>query len=392
MSDIVRSYDSIRDDLISQDTIKQAKARVEIFIKKTTFGSLHSARQELPYLIQFYPSILKYWNQRQHLATINPTILWSGFTEYSKEVMHAGFDTHHMLRYTVLPPQSTYENILNNVKNYWYPCIIKPDQWERAIGVVCVQDEVHLQERFNDHYESSYRFQIQEYCDLPEEYGLQFYRKITGLEISLVQKNIPHAIGDGKKSLKLLIEQSNYKQVFKEKFLQENSSQLDTIPQAWAYIPFTKKVSISYWTTFSEKILTQEQQAQLVPTIEEILKNNPKLYVWRFDLKAQNLESLIQWDFKIIECNGAWWISLKVYQEHLSIQEKYILLHEHFDTMLMIWKDNASYHTPVKPFTTTEFMKDCLRSIGKKWWAKSNALGVLIRMYWYGFRLRWFGS
>lgn len=95
---------------------------------------------------------------------------------------------------------------------------------------------------------------------------------------------------------------------------------------------------------------TEQEEKQMGSVLTSILEHIPPSFisVWRFDLKADSLEELLLWNLKIIECNAWGGIPTIVYDEVLTIKDKYLLLHKHFGTMNDIAKNNKANNSVIK--------------------------------------------
>lgn len=392
MMNIVRPSNQIKKSLSSSDAYDRAVATVENHIAKLPLVDHPSAWQNIPYLLQFYPSIIQLWQHRNYLPYVNPEMKRSGLTGYSKNTMHHWFDKKRMLSYKKIDPNEmgNFESIKSIAESFGYPCVVKPDEWERSSWVQIIENVNELKIRYTilstkwNKYSSWYL--IQEYCWYPQEYWLQFYRTTWWYTIQLAQKNIPYITWDWTSTLADRIENSHYKAKYKELFYNENKNHLSKIISHWSSYILTKKVTIAHWTTFSWIQLTQAQEKHMSWFLRKIFKQKPDLYVWRFDIKAESLESLLAWQFKIIECNGVWWIPLHVYDEQRTIVQKYEILRKHYDTVIQIAQENKKRYDAIHPMTFGSrwvFWYDCYTSIQTKesWFSQKTFPQLVMILY-----------
>lgn len=104
----------------------------------------------------------------------------------------------------------------------------------------------------------------------------------------------------------------------------------------------------------------------------------------RFDLKAKSLASLLQGEVKVIELNAGGGIPTHVYDEALSVHEKYAELYTHFDLMTRIARINKRQERTFLSdlISRPAFLQICYQSIQKKgisFFDTTNAKGQQIK-------------
>lgn len=358
-------------DLLLSEKLKLA---IELHIATLLEEEQPHARQQLPFLVQFWPLVLKHRKDLSLLQRVNPTIRHWWFTEYEKHAIYKHFPEKTRLdSFDIIDAQFPgKENMrkLHQQSGCWFPCMLKADKWERGVGIYYVANQEkrnEIMDLFTDWTYPRHPSTIQTYCDRPEEWCLQFYQHPEeGMDIgSLVKRNLPFVVWDGKNSVIALIHNLPLSPIQKEKIVtaleKEEPELLEQILPVDKQLTVIRKASIDFWTTYTDytKSLTAEQSHQLHQLLVDLLAQLPLLSVWRFDLKAKNLDWLLAWELKIIECNAGWGIPTHVYDESLSIEQKYTILEDHFARMKLIalshkdawrgeWNDFSGYRNVIK--------------------------------------------
>jgi len=363
---------------------EKLKLAIELHIASLLVEDQPKARQQLPFLVQFWPLAIKHRKDLSLLQRVNPTIAHGWFTEYEKHDVYYHFPRENqILSFDILDvdfPGKDKMQALHTESHCWFPCMVKADVWERGVGIHYVANQEKrdvLMDAYTDWTISRHPSTLQAYCGRPEEWCLQFYHHPeNGLDIwSLVKRNLPFVVWDGKESVIALIHDLPLSPIQKEKIVttleKEEPELLEQTLPLDKQLTVIRKASIVYWTTYTDftASLTAKQSHNLHTLLQHLLANLPLLSVWRFDLKAKSLESLLNWEVKIIECNAWWWIPTHVYDESLSIEEKYNILENHFNRMI----DIAQFHKQAWRWAWTYFwayrniIKASYLSLKKKW-------------------------
>ncbi len=321
--------------------------------------SQEKTREELPYLVQFGPTIYKRRKYIPLLSRANPWIEYWWLTEYDKTAIDKKIPNRQRIQSITFPAGSglTYNAVISHPDYHKleYPLMIKPIQGERWLGIYFIDNEKAL----NIHFEKVankerkwYHSYIQEYCTYQEEYCIQFYKYYNqdgDIEIQtwwLSLRDIPTVQWNSKDTILQLIQQSDRDTRHNNniiKRLEENQENfLHSIPESWTTHSIVRTASIEYWTKYITIHLTEKQEQDLLTVIKKLTKHLEPSFIcaWRFDIKAPSLEALLSWDCKVIECNAGWWIPTVVYDSALSVHEKYHLLDNHFSKLVAIAQSN----------------------------------------------------
>ncbi|MCF6181000.1 D-alanine--D-alanine ligase [Lutibacter sp.] len=191
---------------------------------------------------------------------------------------------------------------INNLK-LQYPLIIKPDIGFKGLLVKQIHAEIELKEYIKKN--NCINLLIQEFVDYKNECGIFYHRLPTsksGKITSITLKTFPFVKGDGKLNLKQLIENDkraiNYLDLYSN--LHHN------------YNTVLKKDEVKILNVLGNHCKGAEFKngnylisKDLELIFDDILKDIPKFYYGRLDIKYDTFEDLLNKEnFKIIEING----------------------------------------------------------------------------------------
>jgi len=229
-------------------------------------------------------------------------------------------------------PQETLARIKD--KGLTFPLIGKPDVGERGWLVQKIDSENDFL-RYTDQMKVD--FLIQEYVDLPMELGV-FYYRIPGEDIghisSITEKEFLTVQGDGKSSLKRLI-QSNPRAKLQSKTLHHQyGSELDRILARGE-----RKILVTIGNhRLGTAFLNGNYliNSQLVDIFHRIASGFEGFYFGRFDIRCRDAVNLYQGNFRIMELNGAGAEPTHIYHPGASIWEAYRVILAHLRILFQV--------------------------------------------------------
>ncbi|RMD57543.1 hypothetical protein D6825_03720, partial [Candidatus Woesearchaeota archaeon] len=165
-----------------------------------------------PLLIPHIASLcIRYKTTPAIIAKANPLFPFGGLPFASKHQMIKNFKK--VIPYTIIRASSPEYKRLSRARRfaskYKYPIILKPDTGHRGVDIRLLKNQKELDSAILD---QRWDYIIQEYNDYPEEFGIFYYREPgmrAGKIISITRKEIPILEGDGKRTIKEIIENSN---------------------------------------------------------------------------------------------------------------------------------------------------------------------------------------
>lgn len=191
-------------------------------------------------------------------------------------------------------------------KNIKFPVVAKPNNGCRGMGVQPIYDESYLKP-YIDSYPQDETFILQELIDYEGEGGVFYVRQPDeekGKIISLTLKYFPYVTGDGKSTLKELIENDERAGLLSHIYLPRHKHRWDMVlPEGQAFrIAFTGSHSRGTIFKNGNQYITEKMRERF----DEITKEIPEFYFGRIDVRFKSMEDLETGDnMRILEINGA---------------------------------------------------------------------------------------
>lgn len=237
-------------------------------------------------------------------SAANPCMRFGGLVAYSKT------DVTKLVPDVYLPKTIFIESLdeLNEIlvqvrsKEMSLPLIIKPDMGERGKGVKILRTEEELNKAISSVKE---RMLLQVYEDLPIELGVMYSRhpnEEKGKITSIVVKDFPVVIGDGKSTLLQLILANLRTRLSYKVHVRRFANRLNEV------IPNGDKIRIvnignhMLGTTFLNG--NHLNSPELETVFDNLAKQIKGFHIGRFDLRTESIEALLKDKFKVIEVNG----------------------------------------------------------------------------------------
>jgi hypothetical protein len=186
------------------------------------------------------------------------------------------------------------------------PVVAKPDLGCRGVGVKVVRSEADL-EAYLASFPRGASLVLQRLVDFEGEAGIFYCRRPgqrAGRIVSITLKYFPHVIGDGRRTLRELIEADPRAGRLSHLYLHRHQSRLDTVPAAGEPIRLAFAGSHSRGAIFRNgtHLVTPEMEARF----DELAKRLPEFHFGRFDVRFERFEDVQQGrGFTIVEANGA---------------------------------------------------------------------------------------
>ena len=273
----------------------------------------------------FYIPISVYWTLlsiRYGSATLptiaNPTLPVGGLVGESKEAVLSkvgGQSSRLVARFTALTrgredggaeADCRRVEALMQKKCIGYPAVVKPDVGCRGVGVQIVRSSAELLSYLKG-FPPGGRVMIQELVPHEGEAGVFYVRlpgEQSGFIFSLTLKYNPYVIGDGKTTLRNLIEKDRRAGLIKHVYLKRHEKQLDdVIPEGQNFrLAFTGSHSRGTIFRNGNRYISEPMRQ----AFDRISYDIPEFYFGRFDVRFPDFRQLQQGDgFKIVEINGA---------------------------------------------------------------------------------------
>lgn len=284
---------------------------------------------------------IRFRGYRNPLAT-NPGIPFSGFVGESKFsiLQKLGLDQAHVAKSFFLTPAGALEDRVRQVETWRqqnsleYPLIVKPDVSQRGSGLRRVHSAKQLQKALDI---KGYDLIIQEYLDLPCEYGVSWLKEpgaeegqITGITL----KDFPEVVGDGKHNLQDLVLLHPRQRLWARLFMRRLGSRAVEIPPRGEIVKLAVAGNHSQGTTFRDG--THLQTPELARFFDEILAPlGEEFSLGRFDVRAPSVEDFQAGkNIRIIELNGVTGEATNIYDPDRSLwsawKESFVHWHHAF--------------------------------------------------------------
>ena len=158
-----------------------------------------------------------------YFCSANPKMKWGGFIDYSK------IDLINQIEENYKPKTTFFEEFIHQNLPFNYPFIVKPNIGERGVAVELIRNESD----WNNYLKQNNRDLIlQEYIESDFEFGVFYVRlpkEENGKIISITAKDFLTFSGDGKSTIKDLINQDTRAFYRKEYLFERYKNELNNI-------------------------------------------------------------------------------------------------------------------------------------------------------------------
>lgn len=287
--------------------------------------------------MHYLASALKH-RSMTYFSAVNPVIELGGMLDEHKTDIYNLLPDSHIPKTVISKRSQNYISAIT-INELQFPLILKPNVGFKGHLVAKVDNEEEMHFYFSQ--SDDREILIQEYIDLPKEYSIMYYRfpvsRKSGIS-SLIEKKYPYTTGDGKKSLKQLIE--GYKNPFLDKqwVLEKFKTELNRVPRNGEMIVLDSIGNYSRGAKFFSLNETIDQD--LIHATDQFFSHISGLNFFRMDIKAKSLEAYKSGSFKILEINGAKSEPLHIYDPKYSFARIAKDIHRHWSILNAIVKES----------------------------------------------------
>lgn len=282
----------------------------------------------------------------------NPTLTFGGFEGEPKKEM-----------YDQLPPGSYPDTIyisplwdINKVKHlvlsnkFSYPCIVKPDVGMMGLMFRKISSEFELEKY---HAAMPAEYLIQAYSLYPLEVSVFYYRypgEQKGHITGFIKKEFLQVVGNGKSTLRELIQGYSRVRFRLEEMLSKHAGQLQEV------LPAGRIFYLSYALNLSRggKLvsLANEKDERLLHLFDNLSHYTKTFFYGRYDIKCQSVESLKSArDFTILEYNGCGAEPHHAYGNRNNLLQAYTIFLHHWKVLYSISRINHKNGIPYWSFS-----------------------------------------
>jgi membrane protein DedA with SNARE-associated domain len=252
---------------------------------------------------------------------------------------------------------------LMDVNNLSFPIVAKPDIGWNGYGVRLIEDKIQLL-KYIASFPSDENMILQRPVNHDGEAGI-FYVRIPGEDhgriYSITLRYFPYVIGDGKSTLRDLIQNDSRTKLRADFYLGEKQNHLgfgkedlDHIPQEGELIRLAFIGSLRVGGLYRDAgyLITPE----LTECFDNIARSMPEFYYGRFDIRFESTELLKEGKgFSIIEINGAGAEAIQAWDPNVPLLRLY---HEFFTAQSLLFKVGAlNRKRGFKPMSVRSFLK-----------------------------------
>ncbi len=242
------------------------------------------------------------------------------------------------------------EAVLSRIheSGFQFPLIFKPDLGERGWMVKRINHEDEV-EGYLDQIKVD--FLIQEFVDLPLEFGVFYIRypkESTGKVISIVGKEMLAVEGDGKKTIKELILEKERAKLQWETLRVTFHERLEEVLDKKQRLELVSIGNHCLGTKFlnSNQLITEK----LSTSFDGISKRIEGFYFGRYDLRVASLKDLENGNVKVVELNGCGAEPAHIYSPGFSFWEAVKILFQHWEDIYRISVENHARGVPYISF------------------------------------------
>lgn len=264
----------------------------------------------------------------------NPSIEFGGMMGEKKSDIYRLIPTEYLPQ-TKLFQKNEAKDAIEFAKKTGFPIIAKPDIGERGTWVEKLKNEDSLANYIRD---CPVPFLIQEMITYPVELGV-FYMRFPGEPkgriSSIVEKAFLSVVGDGKSTVKILLEKNPRASLQVDMSHERIAPLLDQVPPKNEVVEIESIGNHCRGTQFLNK--NDRINSELEQAFDKIANQIPGFYFGRFDLRCKSTEDLANLkNFKILELNGAGAEPGHIYQPGYSLLRAYRDINWHLATLAKI--------------------------------------------------------
>ncbi len=217
--------------------------------------------------------------------------------------------------------------------DFTYPFIAKPDMGERGDGIEVIKNEA----QFHNYLKNTEPFLIQEYITWSLELGIMYYRipgDHAGTVSSIVGKANLTVLGNGKSTLKQLINE-NYRAWGRREYLyQKFDKELDSVVSAGKELELEPISNHKRGTKFLNR---NDLICKQLNKVFDKVADAEGFYYGRFDIKTTNEEDLLAGkNILIMEINGVTAEPAHIYDPNHKLLEAWKVIIAHMDIIYRI--------------------------------------------------------
>ncbi|GBQ69144.1 D-alanine--D-alanine ligase [Ameyamaea chiangmaiensis NBRC 103196] len=222
-----------------------------------------------------------------------------------------------------------------------FPLVVKPDIGCNGTGVKLVRDETALLAALPT-YPRGVRLMLQALVDEPEEAGLFYIRDPQtgrGRITSITYKKVPVLTGDGRSTIRELIEADPRTRLVPHLYLPRLRERADDVPSTGEPVPLVFAGNHCKGSIFLNG--TADATPDLEAQLDEVMRDIPDFHFGRVDVKFSSVAALRRGiGFTIIEVNGIGSEATHIWDRETTLREAYMAQFRHYHAAFVIGAKN----------------------------------------------------
>ena len=267
----------------------------------------------------------------------NPSLSFGGFEGETKKEMYEQLPSGTYPASVYVAKNCSFEIVKKQLdaSKLQYPFVVKPDAGMMGFMFRKITNSNELREY---HQKMPADYIMQELIDYPLEVSVFYYRlpgQLSGTITGFIKKEFLEVIGDGKSTLRMLIDNYNRASFRLDEVRSKHADKLDNI------IANGQPYILSYALNLSRggKLvsLEHEKDEALLKVFDNLSHYTKDFYYGRYDIKCASIESLKKGkDFSILEYNGCGAEPHHIYGNGNTLLKAYKILLNHWKVLYTI--------------------------------------------------------
>lgn len=182
---------------------------------------------------------------------------------------------------------------------------------------------------------------VQEFSDLPEEFGVFFYRENGAPKIfSINSKHFPTVLGSGEGRIRELLEETPRLKRFEESL--SRRVDLDRIPSRNEVVKLSYIGNHAQGCVFCDR--TELATKELTTALDAVTKSDPGFNYGRLDVKAESTEALQRGEFVVLEVNGVDSLTTAIFDPRYRLRDAYRILLAQYNLLIRLTKEQIDHN------------------------------------------------
>jgi len=271
----------------------------------------------------------------------NPTIAFGGFEGEGKKEMYDQLPPHTIPKTIYVMHDLSFEEVKTKLEyaGFQYPFIVKPDVGMKGILFRKIDTEDQLKKY---HERIPVEYIVQDLIELPVEVSVFYYRHPTqqkGIVSGFINKELLHVVGDGKLTLKELVEQHPRAKHRFEEMQHRHGHRFDRVIEQDHIFYLSYAGNHNRGAQFTN--LHNEIDEQLHNVFDELSHYSKHFYYGRYDIKTTSIDDLKAGkSLMILEYNGCGAEPNHIYDCNMKLVDAYKEILKHWKALYEISKYN----------------------------------------------------